>query len=149
MNIIFLDVDGVLNRVNKDISYGLKRPYTDYFYPFTDECLNNLKELVEKTNSYIVITSTWRYDEIGKSILLEVLRKYKIDNRIIGYTSILGNKHDEIKAYLDILDDNINYIIIDDDNTFKELSNHLIKTDFEIGLNKDNVLEGIKILTKR
>ena len=151
MNIIFLDVDGVLNSTRglKETYYQTKRPYSGYDYPFDVRCMYNLKYLVEVTNGYIVITSTWRMHEVGKSILLNELKKYELDNRVIGYTSILHKtRGEEIKAYLDILDENINYIILDDDSDFKDLEEHLIKTDFNFGLTKENVDVAIKKLVK-
>ncbi len=146
MNIIFLDVDGVLNSILKDKDhYGDKRPYTDYTYPFNDDCLCNLSLLVKETNSFIVITSTWKNDKLGKQILLANLRRYNLDNRVVGYTNNLNkSKLEEIKDYLEILDENINYIIIDDENDFDELKEHLIKTDYELGLTKEIVDEAKK-----
>ena len=151
MNIIFLDVDGVLNSIKglKETYYQTKRPYSGYDYPFDVRCMYNLKYLVEVTNSYIVITSTWRKDDFGKKVLLDELKKYGLDNRVIGYTSILHKtRREEIKAFLDILDEKINYIIIDDDSDFKDLEEHLIKTDFNYGLTKENVSTAIKKLVK-
>ena len=45
MNIIFLDVDGVLNSLNhaKELYEKTKRPYSGFDFPFDSECLNNLK----------------------------------------------------------------------------------------------------------
>ena len=62
MNIIFLDIDGVLNSHRKLIEVYKKthKPHSGYNYPFDEICLNNLKDLFEKTNSKIVITSSWR-----------------------------------------------------------------------------------------
>jgi hypothetical protein len=88
--------------------------------------------------------------EIGKKILLSELKKYGLDNRVIGYTDILHlTRGEEIKKYL--IDHSIqtNYIILDDDNDFGELENNLIETKFETGLTRDNVNEGIKKLSKR
>ena len=104
MNIIFLDVDGVLNSIQslKKAAIKNKRPYSGYDYPFDEKCLKNLKTLVDKTDSYIVITSTWRYDERGKKILLDKLREYNLDMRVVGYTSRLNKpRGEEIKAYLE------------------------------------------------
>lgn len=67
MNLIFLDIDGVLNshRKLKEVYNRTKKPHSLYNYPFDEICLSNLKLLVETTNSKIVITSSWRKDEEG------------------------------------------------------------------------------------
>ena len=151
MNIIFLDVDGVLNSVKhlKEEYEKNRRPYSGFEYPFDSDCLNNLKYLVEETNSYLVITSTWRKFDIGKSILLNELKKYGLDKRVIGYTDILNTKRgEEIKAYLSKLKDKVNFIILDDDSDFEELEEYLIKTNYKDGLTKDSIEDGIKKLIK-
>ena len=151
MNIIFLDVDGVLNSLNyaKEIYEKEGIPYSGYFFPFDPKCLNNLKVLVLETNSYIVVTSTWRMHEIGKEMLLSELKKYGLDKRVIGYTDILHlTRGEEVKKYLN--DNNIqaNYIILDDDNDFGDLEEFLIKTKFENGLTYNDVNKAIKKLSK-
>ena len=151
MNIIFLDVDGVLNSLKhlKEEYQRNKRPYSGFEYPFDSDCLNNLKYLVDETNAYLVITSTWRKLDIGKSILLNELKKYGLDERVIGYTDVLNTKRgEEVKAYLSKLKDKVNFIILDDDSDFEDLEEYLINTDFKNGLTLDNTMEGIKKLIK-
>ena len=152
MNIIFLDVDGVLNSI-KSLKTAYKkdstRPYSDYYYPFDPRCLLNLKHLVEETDSYLVITSTWRKHELGREILLSELKKYNLDTRVIGYTDILNKAREvEIKAYLEKLDEDVNYIILDDSKGFPELGEYLIRTNYEKGLTKTKARRGIKKLLK-
>lgn len=151
MNIIFLDVDGVLNSIRKlkEEYYKNKRPYSGFEYPFDEVCLNNLKELVKKTDAYIVITSTWRMSDVGKNVLLQELKKYNLDDRVIGYTDILHSpRGEEVKSFLSKLNKNINYVILDDDRDFDGLEEYLIKTDNRVGLAKENVKDAIKKLTK-
>lgn len=151
MNIIFLDVDGVLNSTKKlkEMYYQNKRPYSGFDYPFDEGCLNNLKRLVDETNSYLVITSTWRMHEIGKNILLNELKKYGLSERVIGYTDILHkSRGEEIKLYLDKLNQDVNYIILDDDNDFLGLEEYLINANYEVGLTEEDTINGIKKLKK-
>ena len=89
-------------------------------------------------------------DEVGKNILLSELKKYKLDTRVIGYTKVLHKlRGEEIKNFLEILDENINYIIIDDDSDFLDLENHLVKTNYEFGLTEEDTELGIKKLLKK
>ena len=71
MNIIFCDVDGVLNSFNHlvEVYYLTGVPHSNFDYPFDDKCLNNLKLLVDD-NTRIVITSKWRKEIEGLNIKL-------------------------------------------------------------------------------
>ena len=79
MNAIFLDVDGVLNSINKlkEVYNKTKKAHSGYNYPFDENALENLKEIVIKTNSKIIITSTWRKNRLGKMILLKKLKDWR------------------------------------------------------------------------
>ena len=152
MNIIFLDIDGVLNshRKLKEVYEKTHKPHSGYNYPFDEICLNNLKRLVELTNSKLVITSTWRKDKEGRDKIIEALKEYQLDQSIIGYTPILNQPRGvEIQAYLDTLEIQPNFIIIDDDTDMESLMDYLIKTNISVGLTKENVEEGIKKLLKQ
>lgn len=151
MNIIFLDIDGVLNSHRKLIEVYNKthKPHSGYNYPFDEICLNNLKRLVEVTNSKLVITSTWRKDKKGRDTLIKALKEYQLDQSIIGYTPILHQPRGiEIQAYLSTLEQQANFIILDDDTDMETLVNYLVKTNIKVGLTKENVEEGIKKLSK-
>lgn len=150
MNIIFLDVDGVLNSVNKLIETHEKthKSHSGYLYPFDEICLENLQTLVRETNSKLVVTSSWRKDEEGKNILLEMLKKYDLKKDVMGFTPILSNEErsKEIESFLDTLNIKPNFIILDDDSDFGDLLPFLIKTDKNTGLTYENVQEAIKKL---
>ena len=150
MNIIFLDIDGVLNshRKLKEVYDRTHRPHSGYNYPFDEICLNNLKRLVEITNSKLVITSTWRKDQEGKNKIIETLKEYELDHHIIGYTPILHtSRGKEIKEYLSTLEEQPNFIILDDDTDMEGLIDYLIKTNIQVGLTSDNTEEAIMKLT--
>lgn len=157
MNIIFLDVDGVLNSMTHLIKLyeKNKKPFFGFDTPFDPDCLKNLKELVIQTNSKIVVSSTWRKRQKGIEILLENLKKYELDKSVIGYTPIFNTnvtRGTEIKAYLSNLKENaskLNFIILDDESDMDELLPHLIKTDANLGLTSENVKLGIKNLNKK
>ncbi|MBQ3020664.1 MAG: hypothetical protein IJD92_00385 [Bacilli bacterium] len=151
MNIIFLDVDGVLNSIDnlERVYKETNKPHSGFNYPFDEMCLGNLKILVEKTNAKLVITSIWRKSEIGKRKLLEVLKKYDLDKYVIGFTEVLNStREEEIKKYLSNLEGKINYIILDDKTDFYELASFLVNTNIKYGLTKEDVEMGIKKLTK-
>ena len=152
MNAIFLDVDGVLNSINKfkEVYYKTKKAHSGYNYPFDENALENLKEIVIKTNSKIIITSTWRKNRLGKMILLKKLKEYGIDDKVIGYTDVINdNREVEIKEYLRRNPNIKNFIIIDDSSKLVDLIDRLVKIDINVGLTKENKEEAIKKLEKR
>ncbi len=153
MNIIFLDVDGVINSVNNLIKVynETHKSHSGYSYPFDSNCLENLKELVTETKSNLVISSTWRHSQKGMEKLLKVLSEYNLDKLVIGCTPVLGlSRGAEIKKYLSEskFDDIINFVILDDDRDMEDLLPYLVHTDKQVGLTKENVQQAIKKLTK-
>ena len=80
MKLIFLDVDGVLNRGNTPGK-------------FEAECLDALKHVISKSDAKVVLSSTWRYTEETTGELLAKLREVGIfseEDDFIGHTSHLG-----------------------------------------------------------
>ena len=75
MNIVFLDIDGVLNSKRKliEVYNQTRKPHSGSSYPFDERCLENLKYLIEETNSKIVITSTWRKYEDNMNLFINTL----------------------------------------------------------------------------
>mgnify|MGYP003378926671 FL=1 len=125
------------------------RAHSGYEYPFDPECLERLQRLVEKTDARIVITSTWRKTEEGKRVLQNILEQYDLANRIIGYTPILNTKRgEEIKSFLETLNVEASYIILDDDDDMEELTPYLILTNMKTGLTEEKMTEGMQKLKK-
>jgi len=145
MNIIFLDVDGVLNSVNKLIEVYNKthKPHSLYNYPFDERCLMNLQLLVRETNSKLVIISSWRKSIDGRSKLMRMLKEYNLEHEVIGFTSNLNTKVEEIKEYLSKLDYSVNFIILDDKSNMEDLSPYLVNINSQVGLTEENVNEAI------
>lgn len=145
MNVIFLDIDGVLNSINyfikrhpkvlelfennkylDDISLKLKRMMLDIDL----DKLKLLKEIIDKTGSYIVITSSWKKLEIFPFVR-EQLISWGIP--VIGITvDNNSNRGEGIKKYLK--ENSVkSYVILDDDifdDYDEELLQHLVKTSF-------------------
>ena len=76
MNVIFLDIDGVLNSPNYTKKYKEMKTKKERVYKnIDDNALNYLKELQNRYDAKIVLTSTWRkwrnlisIDKLKKSI---------------------------------------------------------------------------------
>ena len=139
MNIIFLDIDGVLNYQTffkeqklSRINYYKNLDYKDYQIKLLIQLLDIdpnklylLKEILKETNSKVVITSSWRNLSIYP--LIEDYLIY-MGIPIIGTTPYIdSNRGLEIKSYLNSHEIN-DYIIIDDDifsDFDEELLSHL------------------------
>lgn len=144
INIIFLDVDGVLNGYNRWNTFGWNiicwfksEKLRNWYRKITKPCgvhvskVKRLAKIVRATNAKIVMSSSWRFawrryrpmdfDELGGNfkILRDSLIKYKID--VIDITPRLeGQGRDsEIIQWLSQNEDMVkNFVILDDENSF-------------------------------
>jgi len=141
---IFLDIDGVITT------------------PSSGYCLDPAKmmllgKLICSTDSWLVISSSWRAADVPDTILNltdydnEYVRDYPFmfTNRIAGITPRLnGTRGDEIKAYLKERPCD-SYIILDDECDFlPDQMPYLIRTDGNLGLTEKDVKEGIALLNR-
>lgn len=159
MNIIFLDIDGVLNteRFQKiQIKNGESSIYDAQFF-FDPIAMNNLRDLINQTNSHVVISSSWRTSEKYYQELLYNFKQYKLLDRIIGKTPILFKEDGftqkerglEIQSYLDNNKNIDNFVIIDDEDDLLHLENKLAKCNEYYGFTKEVKEKALKILQKR
>ena len=154
MNVIFLDIDGVLNSWQYDHLHG-----TVHDGNIDETRLILLKYLVEKSNAKIILSSSWRKhwnkdkslcDSIG--IELETLfSKYQLS--IFDKTPELANNNraEEIKIWLNQNKDFAHFVIIDDMRFgWSELQAHLVNTNYRIGrgLEEKHINEAIRILNE-
>ena len=165
MNIIFLDIDGVLNSLNYFIE---RHPKVLELYAHEDydnnallkmkrlmldidiKKLNILKEIVEETNSYVVVISSWKSLGTFPYVMNKLI---DMGIPIIGKTDDYNsNRGEGIKRY--IKENNIeNYVILDDEifeDYDEEILKHLVKTSFyEDGLEVKHKEKAIKKLIKK
>ena len=155
MNIIFLDIDGVLNSRNylnqihetKKILIKLDKPLYKLI-EINPLKIDIVKSICVRTNSKVVITSSWR-----KLTEWSLIEEYLINKGIpiIDTTEDLNDRNKEITKYIN--EHKIkNYAIIDDEmyNYSSELLNRLIKTCFyEDGITYEQLDETINILRRR
>lgn len=139
MKIIFLDINGVLNSLkSRSRAYSLNKDRTEIVRnSFDENCMLLLKKLVIETNSFIVVTSSWRKSSEYYNIFLEVFKSYLPIERIIGTTKIdsYNPRILEIKDYLMACDHQIsNFAILDDNNQMDDFNNHFVQVDSRYGL---------------
>lgn len=163
MNIVFLDVDGVLNNLNDAIAFRNKynRAFGSGFnWPFNKESMECLRKIVLKSNSRIVITSTWRKSPTGLKVLTTKLAEYGIADRVEGLVPDLARNFKYSRGY-EIYEflkkyPNSNFVILDDEfyDYFSgdkkiDLSKHLIHLDIHTGLKKKHIKPALKILNSK
>lgn len=116
MNYIFLDVDGVLNNT-KHYSKQHKKYGGSYYFeemPFNPRSLKNLRKIVDKTNSKIVISSSWRRSENCMLVLKVRLKEYGM--KVHSITPYYHNRGKEISKWCkDNLKKEDRILIIDDE----------------------------------
>jgi hypothetical protein len=125
MNIVFLDIDGVLaswlkmGNINVDADGHL-------FEPAAIEALNKITNHID---GKIVISSTWR-ETRTLEIFQDFFKRRGVEGEVIGLTPELDNgRADEIQTWID--ENEVDYFIIIDDDTrgieehFKENMNVL------------------------
>lgn len=163
MNLIFLDVDGVLN---SDLYF--QQNNRKYCPEISDYHLQMLVKIYHSCSASIVLSSSWRefddpndaYSYKQYEYLVNELARY--DMSIMSKTPIIDlemSRPKEIKAWLNNRDDlpHLRYVILDDDFTKEEydlygLGHALVHTDFwgdsleDCGLQQKHVDQAIKIL---
>lgn len=151
--VLFLDVDGVLNRV------GTRERSPHGTYGVEMEKVKLLRDIVAATNCKIVVSSTWRkYDD-----LMAYLREQLgggASSQIVGETPVLDRRAesglyvakvrgDEIQAWLDENPEVTRFVIVDDDSDMAHLAPHLVKTNGREGLTAELAETVIRRLNDR
>ena len=151
MDIIFLDIDGVLRNTKSDIwwSEKLKQPIPTNLFDrrFSLESVSIINQITRLTQAKIVITSTWRTYYNLEDLKKQLYSRGLIN--VIDATPILENRGIEIQYWLDTNKVN-NYVVIDDN--IKDIIPHLnpskiIKCDPSVGLSQKEFDKAIDILS--
>lgn len=165
-NIIFLDIDGVLNsgryfykissdklnfyEDNKHDRNNIEDKVSYKMLEINEYNLNILKSIIEETNSKVVITSSWKFMYLFDRL---VERLINLGIPIIDKTIDEGsNRGEGILNY--IKEHNItNYIVLDDD-IFEDYNDtilsRLVKTSFDDnGLDDVAKVKAIKLLNNK
>lgn len=152
MNIVFLDVDNVLNC---DTSTSHCGQYTGV----DNDKIQRLKKIVDETNAIIVLISDWK---IGYSpnineclphaqYLVKHLKRYGLHISDVTVDERPEFRGAGIKSWLKKVEDlpNINYVILDDclfDYEREDLAFHLVLCNHKRGLGDIEMKQAIGIL---
>lgn len=138
-NIIFLDVDGVLN--NK--ANLLK---THDVMSLDPQSVSLIRALVAETEAKVVLSSSWRFSQSYVAYLEESLRFQFLD---VTPKNRMNTRGANIREWLEIYCDSIKgYVIIDDENDDIRDIDHFVKTSFETGFTKVHYDKALKILSR-
>ena len=154
MKLIFLDVDGVLNTVFTRESLGHTRFVEDKF-------VLRLKEICDKTNAKVVLSSSWRkgwYDiENGKEETKDALDFKALKEKLLEFQIELFDKTPcindmsrglEIQQwFLDHKDLKVeNFVVLDDMEIVRPYNRYLLQTSPVEGLREKHIKKVIKML---
>ena len=133
MKVLFLDVDGV---VNKRENYDRSRNTGPY--PIDSYCAFLVGRIQLQTGCEVVLSSSWRHHPEGVQNVSERVV------RLLDKTPYLpGIRGDEVQAWLDKYPEFDKYAILDDDMDFYVYqAPHYFKTRFEDGLT-DEIAEAV------
>lgn len=169
MKILFLDIDGVLNKFDKHIDRSVPHyewnPETMTAFGLSlevfPEFIDRLNKITDTTGAKIVVTSSWRIGYLADwSDVVIHLHNCGLRGFIVGRapwmtddgTDMLRTRGDEVKAWLKQHEnEKIESIVILDDN---KLGNELdkveffIQTDHKYGLQDEHVARAIEILNR-
>jgi hypothetical protein len=149
MKVIFLDVDGVLNRLDgmyyrKDVGYNLSRNIYPP-YPIDKEKIEMVMKLAKETKAKIVLSSSWRREDKGMAKLVEFgLGIFDTTDK-----NSYAKREETIKNYL--IDNNVNnYVILDDNSDYffisDEIAKHALTIDAYNGLTDSDIEKARDIL---
>ena len=151
MKVIFLDIDGVLNHEQhyKWLHESGEATPLQSQYPWSElspvSC-KLLKEVIDKTDAKLVVSSSWRLDGLAK--LNKLFRFFGLPNAIDVTPCLNTARGIEIAAWLDSHPEVDKYVILDDDEDMNEHQlPYFIKTNpYKDGLNEEVKHKAIKIL---
>ena len=146
--VIFLDVDGVLNNGSWAMEMydkGIRTYRDDILYEPT---LERLKRIVDATDAQIVVSSSWRQIPTAYKHLQEWLEMYGM--KVADITPYVGGcRGDDITAWFNRNPGEWSYVILDDEDDMDGHMDHLVQTDFDVGLIDEDCERAISLLLRR
>lgn len=164
MKIIFLDIDGVLNsarhaagRNGAAATDHYKTHGFDGSFELDPIAVNRLDKLLDDTDAFLVLSSTWRLGGSGFGGIEYTVRAlerngFRHADRFVGATPRLHRTPEgeervrghEIQAWLDEFtgtaggDPTVAFAILDDDSDMAHLLPKLVQTSADVGLTDDD-----------
>lgn len=150
MKILFLDIDGVLNN-RKTIQRPMIPWDGGHHHEFDPDCVHLLNYICEETGCLLVLSSSWRngteerfestkkyiaFQGVETPIIARTPRAFRLIDENGDYTGRWSKRGQEIDKWLSTRNDIDRFAIIDDDTDMVPHMDKLVKTEFDIGLQK-------------
>lgn len=146
--VIFLDVDGVLNNgawAMEMFKQGVRVYHDDILY---EPSLAQLRRIVDETGAVIVVSSAWRQVPSAYEHLKAWLEKFGME--VHDKTPYVGGvRGDDITAWFNRHPGEYSYVILDDDDDMDGHMEHLVQTEFDVGLTEEKADECIRLLREQ
>lgn len=140
MQLVFLDIDGVLRNLEALKQHWLAHP----------DCVAALNRLTQDSGAVIVVSSSWRGQGRGAvKDIAQRLAQMGVTGRIVGVTPRLRDapRGREIAAWLSTHRRPVEaFVILDDDADMAELGPYLVQTDSDTGLTAADVDRALRLL---
>lgn len=157
--ILFLDFDGVLNTLEE----GRRRGRTPKGWNRLDpDLVERVNEVFRRTECEVVVSSSWRNKVDSKNPLdRDIVRTERAETilrnngaifDVYDVTPDLGqyvSRGDEIQAWLDKVDFQDHFAIVDDRDDMKDLRHRLVQTDPRVGIQDKDVEKLCALLLNR
>lgn len=138
MKVIFLDIRGTLS-VGKDTEYDL--------VVLTQSCLDAFAKLyAQVSGAKVVITSTFRNIPSAFGRICSYLRRSGVDIDFIDRTPSLGERSEEIYAWLRANPGVESFAVIDDE-WVPQCTDHLVRVDYNVGLTEEHIPRVLQTLS--
>lgn len=157
MNVIFLDIDGVLNS-NEELLNLMTEDF-DPINEIFDNHLLVLQKIVQSTDAKIVLSSSWRMGYIrklngkqdtckGYDAVTKKLKEFNMS--LLDVTPYLPEetRGKEIAKWLEMHPETTNFLILDDEKVGC-LEEHMLLLDNKLGLTEKDIEASIKILRRK
>ena len=149
--VVFLDIDGVLTSYKE--TPGSYLTHSTDEYGISPSCIKALKQVIQKKDAEIVISSSWRkvgYSKFGElnghkipNPLLQL--KKELGSKIIGLADSACSKVEAVARWLDEHDVD-EFVVLDDDinEHFQDelaygIAYHYFKTEPKTGLTRNDI----------
>ena len=146
---VFLDFDGVLNSARFLRSIAPSERASTVL--LDHEAVERVNRICEATGACVVVSSTWRY---GRTLaqLRGLLEGKGFTGTVLGCTPRMSSaaRGEEIQAWLDSAPDYgldvTRFVIIDDNRDMLHLTDRLVETLADVGLQDRHVDDAIRML---
>lgn len=148
MNILFLDIDGVLNSKGSLIGIGPSIPEKDPLRVIFDPvAMGLLREMCKECEMKIYIHSTWAGGQQDRTWFRSVFSRYGISAEVLDKVHRIEERNQRIQAAIDHYKPD-RLIILDDDPVCQEFGSDFIHVDNNNGLSWSHYARALRMFNK-